>query len=48
VAREPVASGRRTDTEAPASSTDGVVHTRDRTADGTQVNAPADRQPVRR
>jgi hypothetical protein len=48
VAREPVAPGRRTDTEAPASSTDGVVHTRDRTADGTQVNAPADRQPVRR
>jgi hypothetical protein len=48
VARELVAPGRRTDTEAPASSTDGVVHTRDRTADGTQVNAPADRQPVRR
>ena len=49
VAREPVGPGRRTDTAAPATSTDGVVHTRDRTADGTPVNAPAEqRDTVRR
>ena len=55
VAREPVGPGRRTGATAPESSTDGVVHTRDRTADGTRVTdaadrgaAPADREPVRR